>query len=52
MKSSRSFDQVPKETSFLKYRQGGILLHPTCLPGIYGIGDLGLEFYNSLIFYI
>ncbi|MFX1284141.1 MAG: 4-alpha-glucanotransferase [Promethearchaeota archaeon] len=35
---------------FMKNRQGGILLHPTCLPNIHGIGDLGSEFYHFIDF--
>jgi 4-alpha-glucanotransferase len=31
-------------------RSAGILLHPTSLPGKYGIGDLGKEAYNFLDF--
>ncbi|MBD2099280.1 4-alpha-glucanotransferase [Leptolyngbya sp. FACHB-261] len=31
-------------------RSSGILLHPTCLPGRYGIGDLGLEAYQFVDF--
>ena len=31
-------------------RSGGILLHPTSLPGRYGIGDLGNEAYNFINF--
>src|SRR5579864_2037762 len=27
-------------------RSSGILLHPTCLPGRFGIGDLGPESYK------
>ncbi len=27
-------------------RSGGILLHPTSLPGRYGMGDLGKEAYG------
>ena len=27
-------------------RSSGVLLHPTCLPGPYGIGDLGPEAYR------
>jgi 4-alpha-glucanotransferase len=29
-------------------RSGGILLHPTSLPGPYGIGDLGLQAYRFI----
>lgn len=32
------------------HRTSGILLHPTSLPGPYGIGDLGPELTNGLIF--
>jgi 4-alpha-glucanotransferase len=31
-------------------RSAGILLHPTSLPGRYGIGDLGNEAYNFINF--
>lgn len=31
-------------------RSAGILLHPTSLPGKYGIGDLGYEAYNFINF--
>ena len=31
-------------------RSAGILLHPTSLPGNYGIGDLGIEAYNFVNF--
>ncbi|MFW9877832.1 MAG: 4-alpha-glucanotransferase, partial [Candidatus Thorarchaeota archaeon] len=31
-------------------RYGGILLHPTSLPGEYGIGDLGPEVYKFMDF--
>src|SRR5919202_389030 len=31
-------------------RSSGILLHPTSLPGRYGIGDLGLEAYQFVDF--
>ncbi len=31
-------------------RSAGILLHPTSLPGKFGIGDLGLEAYNFVNF--
>ncbi|MFX0171819.1 MAG: 4-alpha-glucanotransferase [Candidatus Hodarchaeota archaeon] len=31
-------------------RYGGILVHPTCLPGKYGIGDLGPNLYKFLDF--
>lgn len=33
-------------------RRSGILLHPTSLPGPYGIGDLGQEAYNFVDFLI
>ena len=29
-------------------RQSGILLHPTALPGPYGIGEIGLEAYKFI----
>lgn len=29
--------------SFFKGRRAGVILHPTSLPGPYGIGDLGIE---------
>ena len=31
-------------------RSSGILLHPTCLPGSYGVGDLGQEAYKFIDF--
>src|ERR1035438_8329461 len=31
-------------------RSSGILLHPTCLPGPFGVGDLGLEAYAFVDF--
>src|SRR5688500_16802022 len=31
-------------------RSSGVLLHPTSLPGRYGIGDLGLEAYKFIDF--
>src|SRR5664279_6097216 len=31
-------------------RSAGILLHPTSLPGKFGIGDLGYEAYNFVNF--
>jgi 4-alpha-glucanotransferase len=31
-------------------RRGGILLHPTSLPGKYGIGDLGREAFRFIDF--
>lgn len=31
-------------------RSAGILLHPTSLPGKYGIGDLGSEAYKFVDF--
>lgn len=34
------------------HRASGILLHPTCLPGPYGIGELGLEAYRFVDFLI
>lgn len=34
----------------LNKRQAGILLHPTSLPGPYGIGDLGYEAYRFVDF--
>ena len=30
------------------HRRSGILLHPTSLPGPYGIGDLGPEAYRFI----
>ncbi len=33
-------------------RSGGILLHPTSLPGPYGIGDLGLQAYRFVDFLV
>ena len=51
MKLPQSIDHFSgKTTSFLKKRQGGILLHPTSLPGKFGIGDLGPEFYRFIDF--
>lgn len=49
MKSSQPVNFLT-EASFLKYRLGGILLHPTSLPGRYGIGDLGSDFYQFIDF--
>ena len=34
----------------MRSRQGGILLHPTSLPGPFGIGDLGPELYRFIDF--
>jgi 4-alpha-glucanotransferase len=34
----------------LNNRMGGILVHPTCFPSKYGIGDLGPELYNFINF--
>ena len=34
----------------LSKRSSGILLHPTSLPGRYGIGDFGLEAYQFVDF--
>ena len=31
-------------------RSSGILLHPTSLPGVYGIGDLGPSAYHFIDF--
>ena len=39
-----------KTPSRIKVRYGGILLHPTSLPGEYGIGDLGPEAYKFIDF--
>jgi len=33
-------------------RQTGILLHPTSLPGPYGIGDIGREAYRFVDFLV
>ena len=33
-------------------RSGGILLHPTSLPGPYGIGDLGPQAYRFVDFLV
>ncbi len=38
------------EASFMRSRQGGILLHPISLPGPFGIGDLGPELYHFIDF--
>lgn len=39
------------EYNFLEFgRYGGILLHPTSLPGKYGIGDLGSEAFRFIDF--
>ena len=38
------------ESIFPFNRAGGILLHPTSLPGEYGIGDLGAEAYRFVDF--
>jgi 4-alpha-glucanotransferase len=32
--------------SILNQRASGVLLHPTSLPGNYGIGDLGAHAYH------
>jgi 4-alpha-glucanotransferase len=32
---------APKSSSILTQRSSGVLLHPTSLPGPYGIGDIG-----------
>ncbi|NHJ02667.1 MAG: 4-alpha-glucanotransferase [Candidatus Heimdallarchaeota archaeon] len=37
-------------TMFYKERMGGLLLHITSLPGKYGIGDIGYEFYKIINF--
>ena len=50
MKSLQTVCPLFKELSFIKCRQGGILLHPTSLPSNYGIGDLGSEFYRFIDF--
>ena len=50
MKSSQPDNHLSSKTSFLKYRLGGILLHPTSLPGKFGIGDIGSEFYRFIDF--
>jgi 4-alpha-glucanotransferase len=51
MKSTQFVNHFSRETTyFLKNRQGGILLHPTSLPGKFGIGDLGPEFYKFIDF--
>ncbi len=34
----------------IKQRASGVLLHPTSLPGPYGIGDLGPEAYKWIDF--
>ena len=31
-------------------RSSGILLHPTCFPGRFGVGDLGIEAYQFIDF--
>lgn len=38
------------KNNFDKNRNGGILLHPTSLPGNYGIGELGSHLYRFLDF--
>ncbi|MFW9903727.1 MAG: 4-alpha-glucanotransferase [Candidatus Thorarchaeota archaeon] len=51
MKSPQHVNHFSKKTtSFLKNRLGGILLHPTSLPGEFGIGDLGPQFYRFIDF--
>jgi len=50
MQSSQASNHLSSEASFLKYRLGGILLHPTSLPGKFGIGDIGSEFYRFIDF--
>ena len=36
----------------IKERASGVLLHPTSLPGPYGIGDLGPEAYRWIDFLV
>ncbi|MHA2227198.1 MAG: 4-alpha-glucanotransferase [Candidatus Hodarchaeales archaeon] len=50
MKSNANTDPLQQKETFLQYRMGGILLHPTSLPGNYGIGDLGPELFRFLNF--
>ncbi|MFX0124844.1 MAG: 4-alpha-glucanotransferase [Candidatus Hodarchaeota archaeon] len=50
MKPSETINHLSKENTIPKHRQGGILLHPTCLPGEYGIGDFGSEFFQFINF--
>ena len=38
------------ENKTFNNRRGGILVHPTCFPSKYGIGDLGPELYNFIDF--
>ena len=40
----------PTISKVLKPRYAGILLHPSSLPGDYGIGDFGSEFYKLIDF--
>jgi 4-alpha-glucanotransferase len=38
------------QSSALRMRYSGVLMHPTSLPGKYGIGDLGQEAYRFVDF--
>lgn len=46
----KSCDTLSMETTLLTERASGILLHPTALPGPYGIGDLGATARNFIDF--
>ena len=39
-------------SSALRTRGSGVLLHPTSLPGRYGIGDLGQEAFRFVDFLV
>lgn len=49
MKSVNAY-HTPRKAPFMRYRQGGIVLHPTSLPGDFGIGDLGSSFFRFIDF--
>ena len=40
------------QPSALRTRCSGVLMHPTSLPGKYGIGDLGREAYSFVDFLV
>jgi 4-alpha-glucanotransferase len=40
------------EETMNRPRSSGVLLHPTCFPGKYGIGDLGAEAYRFVDFLV
>src|SRR5215216_7286035 len=53
---SKSFDRIYRIFKInmmnVQKRSGGILLHPTSLPGPYGIGDLGPQAYKFVDFLV